>query len=99
VSAVLDIVRRPEAFSGCIVTLVEQRVECLRNQSFIFRFGPLTQLVPPIRLRTSGPEASAGMAEFPKLKLIDKLIEDKTFKLVALSLSQRKDFRELIGHL
>ena len=44
-------------------------------------------------------EVSAGIAEFPKLKLIDKLIKDKTFKLVALSLSQRKDFRELIGHL
>jgi len=44
-------------------------------------------------------EVSAGIAEFPKLKLIDKLIKDKTFKLVALSLSQRKDFQELIGHL
>jgi len=44
-------------------------------------------------------EVSAGIAEFPKLKHIDKLIEDKTFKLVGLSLSQRKDFRELIGHL
>ena len=44
-------------------------------------------------------EVSAGIGEFPKLKLIDKLIEDKTFKLIALSLSQRKDFRELIGHL
>ena len=44
-------------------------------------------------------EVSAGIAEFPKLKLIDKLIQDKTFELVALSLSQRKDFQELIGHL
>jgi predicted nucleic acid-binding protein len=44
-------------------------------------------------------EVSAGIAEFPKLKLIDKLIKDKTFKLVALSLSQRQEFRELIGHL
>ena len=44
-------------------------------------------------------EVSAGIAEFPKLKFIDQLIKDKTFKLVALSLSQRKDFRELIGHL
>ena len=44
-------------------------------------------------------EVSAGIAEFPKLKLIDKLIKDKTFKLAALSLSQRKDFQELIGHL
>jgi predicted nucleic acid-binding protein len=44
-------------------------------------------------------EVSAGIAEFPKLKLIDKLIKEKTFKLVALSLSQRKDLRELIGHL
>lgn len=44
-------------------------------------------------------EVSAGIVEFPKLKLIDKLIKDKTFKLVALSLSQRKDFQELIGHL
>jgi predicted nucleic acid-binding protein len=44
-------------------------------------------------------EVCAGIAEFPKLKRIDKLIKDKTFKLVALSLSQRQDFRELIGHL
>ena len=44
-------------------------------------------------------EITAGIAEFPKLKLIDKLIKDKTFRLVALSLSQRKDFQELIGHL
>ena len=44
-------------------------------------------------------EVSAGIAEFPKLKLIDKLIEDKTFKLVALSLSQRQDCRKFIGHL
>jgi len=44
-------------------------------------------------------DVAAGIAEFPKLKLIDKLIEDKTFKLLALSLSQHKDFRELIGHL
>ena len=44
-------------------------------------------------------EVSAGIAEYPKLKRIDKLIEDKTFKLVALSISQRKDFQELIGHL
>ena len=42
---------------------------------------------------------SAGISEFPKLQLIDKLIKDKTFKLAALSLSQRQDFRELIGHL
>jgi predicted nucleic acid-binding protein len=44
-------------------------------------------------------EVSAGIAEFPKLKLIDKLIKDKTFKLVALSLLQRQEFRKLIGHL
>jgi predicted nucleic acid-binding protein len=44
-------------------------------------------------------EVSAGIAEFPKLKHIDKLIKDKTSKLVALSLSQRQEFRELIGHL
>jgi predicted nucleic acid-binding protein len=44
-------------------------------------------------------EISAGIAEYPLLKLIDKLIENKNFKLVALSISQRRDFRELIGHL
>ena len=44
-------------------------------------------------------EVSAGISEYPKLKLIDKLIEDKTFKLVTLSIAQRKEFRELIGHL
>jgi len=47
--------------------------------------------------RQAYDEVSAGIAEFPKLKLIDQLIEDKAFKLVALPLSQRKDFRELLG--
>jgi predicted nucleic acid-binding protein len=44
-------------------------------------------------------EVSAGISEYPKLKLVDDLIEDKTLKPVALSISQRKDFRELIGYL
>ena len=44
-------------------------------------------------------EISSGISEYPQLKLIDKLIEDETFKLVTLPISQRKDFRKLIGHL
>jgi len=44
-------------------------------------------------------EVSAGISEYPKLKLIEDLIEDKTFKLVALSISQRKVLQGLIGHL
>lgn len=34
--AVLNIIRRPEALSRCVVALIEQRVESLQNQSFIF---------------------------------------------------------------
>jgi predicted nucleic acid-binding protein len=44
-------------------------------------------------------ELSAGIWEYPKLKLIEDLIEDKTFKLVALSISQRKVPQGLIEHL
>lgn len=39
-------------------------------------------------------ELSAGISEYPKLKLIDDLIEDKTLKLVALSISQQKISRD-----
>src|ERR1700733_7387342 len=41
-SAVLNLVGRPEALSGCIVTPVEQSVEGFENKSFIFRFDLLT---------------------------------------------------------
>jgi hypothetical protein len=44
-------------------------------------------------------ELSAGIAEYPELKPIDRLIQAKTFRLVTLSSAQRKDFRQLIGHL
>src|SRR5271169_4001610 len=49
-SAVLNIVGRPETLSGCIVTLVEQRVEGFQDKSFISRFDRFTHLsFPPIR--------------------------------------------------
>ncbi len=44
-------------------------------------------------------EISAGIAEYPELKQVDKLIEDKTFKLVSLSRKEHQHFLQLIGHL
>ena len=44
-------------------------------------------------------EISAGMAEYPKLKQIDSLIDNKIFKLVYLSRKEHEHFQELIGHL
>ena len=44
-------------------------------------------------------EISAGIAEYPELKQVDKLIEDKTFKLVSLSIKEYQHFLQLIGHL
>ena len=44
-------------------------------------------------------EISAGIAEYPELKQVDKLIEDKTFKLVSLSRKEHPRFLQLIGHL
>jgi predicted nucleic acid-binding protein len=44
-------------------------------------------------------EISAGIAEYPELKQVDKLIEDKTFKLVSLSRKSYRHFLHLIGHL
>jgi predicted nucleic acid-binding protein len=44
-------------------------------------------------------EISAGIAEYPELKQVDKLIEDKTFKLVSLSRKEYPHFLQLIGHL
>jgi predicted nucleic acid-binding protein len=44
-------------------------------------------------------EISAGISEYPKLKQVDKLIEDKTLKLVSLSRKAYQHFVQLIGHL
>jgi predicted nucleic acid-binding protein len=44
-------------------------------------------------------EISAGMAEYPKLKQIDSLIDAQIFKLASLSRKEHEHFRELIGHL
>ena len=44
-------------------------------------------------------EISAGIAEYPELKQVDKLVEDKTFKLVSLSRKEYQHFLQLIGHL
>ena len=44
-------------------------------------------------------EISAGVLEFPKLKKIDDLINNKVFSLCALSSRERKTYLELIGHL
>ena len=44
-------------------------------------------------------ELSAGFADYPKLKKVDKLIDDNAFRLVSLSRQERKHFQDLIGHL
>ena len=44
-------------------------------------------------------EISAGIAEYPALKLVDHLIEDKIFKLLSLSRKEHDLYLELIGHL
>ena len=44
-------------------------------------------------------EISAGMVEYPKLKQIDRLVDDEIFKLVSLSRQEHEHFRELIVHL
>jgi hypothetical protein len=44
-------------------------------------------------------EISAGISEYPELKQVDKLIEDKTLKLVSLSRKAYQHFVQLIGHL
>ena len=44
-------------------------------------------------------EISAGISEYPDLKQVDKLIEDKTLKLVSLSRKAYLHFVQLIGHL
>ncbi len=44
-------------------------------------------------------EVSSGFAEYPKLKGIDRLIDQKTFHLVSLSRDEHKIFLELIGFL
>ena len=44
-------------------------------------------------------ELSAGFADYPILKQVDKLIDDKVFRLVSLSRQEHKHFLVLIGHL
>ena len=44
-------------------------------------------------------EISAGIAQYPKLKQIDRIIDKQIFKLVSLSRKEHEHFRELIGHL
>ena len=41
-------------------------------------------------------EISAGMMEYPKLKQIDRLVDDETIKLVSLARQEREHFQELI---
>ena len=44
-------------------------------------------------------ELSAGMVEYPKLKYIDRLVDDEIFKQVSLSRQEHEQFRELIVYL
>jgi predicted nucleic acid-binding protein len=44
-------------------------------------------------------EISAGFAEYPELKNVEKLLDDKSFRLVSLSKRARKFYLELILHL
>ncbi|MCP4370601.1 MAG: hypothetical protein GY797_21190, partial [Deltaproteobacteria bacterium] len=44
-------------------------------------------------------EISAGITEYPALKFVDKLLDDKIFKLLSLSKKEHDFYLELIGHL
>ena len=43
--AVLDIVRRPEGFSRSVVALVEQRVERLQHELFVFLLDRFLRMI------------------------------------------------------
>ena len=42
---------------------------------------------------------SAGCADYRILKQVDKLIDDKVFRLISLSRQEHRHFQDLIGHL
>jgi predicted nucleic acid-binding protein len=44
-------------------------------------------------------ELTAGFADYPILKQVDKLFDNKDFELVALSRPEHKHFQDLISHL
>jgi predicted nucleic acid-binding protein len=44
-------------------------------------------------------EISSGISEYPQLKQVDKLVDEKIFKLVSLSRAEHQQFLQLIGHL
>jgi len=44
-------------------------------------------------------ELSSGFADYPELKQVDRLIDDKVFQLISLSRREHTHFLELIGHL
>ncbi len=44
-------------------------------------------------------ELSAGFADYPILKQVEKRIDDKVFRLVSLSRQEHGHFQDLIGHL
>src|SRR5216684_1416118 len=46
-SAMLNVVSRPIAFGLHVVPLIKQRVECVQNKSFIFRFNRLIHFCSP----------------------------------------------------
>ena len=44
-------------------------------------------------------EVSTGISSYPRLKMIDDLIDNQVFSSILLSKSEHSIFRELIGHL
>ena len=44
-------------------------------------------------------EISTGISKYPKLKLIDGLVQNRLFKLCNLTGTEREIYSELIGHL
>lgn len=44
-------------------------------------------------------EISTGISTYPKLKMIDDLIDNQVFSIISLSKSEHSMFRELIGNL
>lgn len=44
-------------------------------------------------------EISTGISSYPKLKIIDDLIDSQVFSIISLSKSEHSIFRELIGNM
>jgi hypothetical protein len=81
VSAVLDVVGRPEALSCDVVTLIEQGVECLEDKRLVFRFRAWTSNCR--RLSNAGVKAAIKIKR-RITKLGTKWIRQQTITLLVI---------------